>query len=259
MRDSELHDDGDIARERMPLVLLPGVLNDGDLWAHQVKHLASIAEPIVGDTSSHDSLPALAEAVLARSPRRFALAGLSMGGYLAFEILRQAPERVLRLALVDTSARPDTKERKRHRRGLVELAEKGQFRGVTPRMLPLLIARRHLENEALTGRVYAMAERVGRDGFIRQELAVMERPDSRPMLPEIKVPTIVICGREDTLTPPARAEEMAAAIPGADLLVVSGAGHLAPMERPYAVTRALRGWLQRSWTPDRPSSIGAAP
>lgn len=259
MPETTLHEDGEPPRERMPLVLLPGILNDGDLWAHQVKHLASIAEPVVGDTSTHDSLPALAEAVLAEAPPRFALAGLSMGGYLAFEILRRAPERVLRLALVDTSARPDTKERKRYRRGLIDLAERGRFRGVTPRMLPLLIAERHLGNEALTGRIHAMAERVGRAGFIRQELAVMERPDSRPMLPHIKVPTIVVCGREDALTPPARAEEMAAAIPGADLLVVAGAGHLAPMERPYAVTRALRGWLQRSWTPHLPSSIGAAP
>jgi pimeloyl-ACP methyl ester carboxylesterase len=102
-----------------------------------------------------------------------------------------------------------------------------------------------------------MAERVGRDGFVNQERSIMERADSRPMLGSIRVPTIVICGRDDKLTPPARAEEMAGGIPGADLLVVAGAGHLAPMERPFAVTRALRGWLQRSWTPDRPSMIGA--
>lgn len=245
--------------ERIPLLLLPGVLNDGDLWAHQAKQLAGIAEVSVGDTTTHADLGELAAAILAAAPPRFALAGLSMGGYVAFEMLRQAPERVLRLALVDTSARPDTQERKRHRRSLVALAERGQFRGVTPRMLPWLIAERHLENQALTERVYAMASRVGRDGFINQETSIMERPDSRPLLPEIKVPTIVVCGRDDQLTPSARSEEMAAAIPGADLLVVAGAGHLAPMERPFAVTRALRGWLQRSWTPDQPSRIGASP
>jgi pimeloyl-ACP methyl ester carboxylesterase len=259
MTNPELREEAETLREPIPLVLLPGVLNDGDLWAHQTKHLGGVATSWVADTSSHDNLPDLAASILARAPARFALAGLSMGGYVAFEILRQAPERVLRLALVDTSACPDTKERKRQRQGLIELAEKGQFRGVTPRMLPSLIAHRHLRNEALTGRIYAMAGRIGRDGFIRQELAVMERPDSRPMLPGITVPTIVVCGRDDRLTPPSRAEEMAAAIPGADLLVVAGAGHLAPMERPYAVTRALRGWLQRSWTPDKPSEIGAAP
>jgi pimeloyl-ACP methyl ester carboxylesterase len=244
---------------RIPLLLLPGILNDGDLWAHQRKQLSSIAEITVADTSSHDDLAELTAAILAAAPPKFAVAGLSMGGYVAFEILRQQPGRVLRLALVDTTARPDTQERKAHRRGLINLARRGQFRGVTPKMLPYLIAHRHLENQALTERIYAQAQRIGRDGFINQETAVMERPDSRELLPEIRVPTIVICGRDDQLTPPARSEEMAAAIPGADLLVVAGAGHLAPMERPFAVTRALRGWLQRDWTPDKPSMIGASP
>jgi len=254
-----MHREEETRAERIPLLLLPGILNDGDLWAHPRKQLSSIADITVGDTSTHADLSELAAAILAQAPPRFAVAGLSMGGYVAFEILRQAPERVLRLALVDTSARPDTQERKQHRRGLIRLAERGEFRGVTPRMLPYLIAHRHLDNSALTDRIYAQAQRIGRDGFINQETAVMERPDSRPLLPEIKVPTIVVCGRDDQLTPPARSEEMAAAIPGADLLVVAGAGHLAPMERPFAVTRALRGWLQRSWTPDRPSVIGASP
>jgi pimeloyl-ACP methyl ester carboxylesterase len=244
---------------KIPLIFLPGVLNDSDLWAHQLKHLSSIAAAQVADTASHDNLPALARAILAEAPPKFALAGLSMGGYVAFEIIRQAPERVLRLALIDTTARPDTEKGKTHRRGLIQQAQRGRFEGVTPRLLPTLIAERHLENEALTSRIYAMAERVGRDGFIRQQQAIMARPDSRELLPEIQVPTIVICGREDSITPPARAEEMAASIPGADLLVISGAGHLSPMERPFAVTRTLRGWLQRSWTPDQPSRIGAAP
>lgn len=244
---------------KIPLIFLPGVLNDGDLWAHQRKHLASIAEPRVADTSSHDNLPDLARAILDQAPAKFALAGLSMGGYVAFEIIRQAPERVLRLALIDTTARPDTEKGRTHRRGLIQQAERGRFEGVTPRLLPTLIAERHLENEALTQRIYAMAERVGRDGFIRQQQAIMDRPDNRDLLPEIQVPTIVICGREDSVTPPARSEEMAANIPGADLLVISGAGHLSPMERPFAVTRTLRGWLQRSWTPHQPSRIGAAP
>lgn len=237
------------AHARTPLLLLPGILNDADLWRHQAEQLAGVAEVQVADTASHPDLAALAAAILDRAPARFALAGLSMGGYVAFEILRQAPERVLRLALVDTGARADTKARRRQREQLVDLAERGRFEGVTPRMLPYLIAERHQTNQALVERIYAMAQRVGRAGFINQERAVMDRPDSRDMLPDIDVPTIVVCGREDRLTPPAYAEEMAKAIPGADLLVLSGAGHLAPMERPYAVTRTLRGWLQRSWVP----------
>lgn len=247
------------AGERPSLLLLPGLLNDSDLWAQQIADLRHFADVRVPDTSSHHAVSELARAILADAPARFSLAGLSMGGYAAFEILRQAPERVTRLALVNTSARPDTPEATSRRRGLIELAQKGEFKGVTPRLLPSLLSQRHLENEALTQRVYAMAERVGREGFIRQQHTIMSRPDSRPLLPEITVPTLVIAGREDTLTPPEIAEEMAAAIPGADLLLLSGAGHLSPIERPYAVSRALRGWLERTWTPDQPSGIGPAP
>lgn len=242
-----------------PLLLLPGLLNDSDLWAQQIADLGDRTEVRVADTSSHDNLPDIARAILADAPPRFSLAGLSMGGYVAFEILRQASERVARLSLIDTTARPDTEDTQSRRRGLIELAQKGRFKGVTPQLLPNLMSRRHLENAALTQRVYDMAERVGRDGFIRQQHAIMARPDSRPLLPEIGAPTLVICGREDSLTPPDRAEEMAAGIPGADLLILGGAGHLTPIERPFAVSRALRGWLDRVWTPDQPSRIGPAP
>jgi len=252
-------DDPGAANERPGLVLLPGLLNDSDLWAQQIADLDHLADIRVPDTSSHHAIPELARAILAEAPARFSLAGLSMGGYVAFEILRQAPERVTRLALVNTSARPDTEAATSRRRGLIELAQKGEFKGVTPQLLPSLLSQRHLANEALTNRVYDMAARVGREGFIRQQHAIMGRPDSRPLLPQIAVPTLVIGGREDTLTPPGIAEEMAAAIPGADLLVLSGAGHLSPMERPHAVSHALRDWLERTWTPDQPSEIGAAP
>jgi pimeloyl-ACP methyl ester carboxylesterase len=162
---------------------------------------------------------------------------------------------VTRLALVDTTARPDTEEATSRRRGFIELARKGKFKGVTPRLLPTLLSERHQHDAALTERVYAMAERIGRDGFIQQQHAIMARPDSRPLLPEIAVPTLVACGREDALTPPERAEEMAAAVPDADLLVLSGAGHLAPMERPRALTHAMRQWLTRP--PERGDRAGS--
>lgn len=227
-----------------PLILLPGLLCDEALWAHQLRHLAGEAPVTVADLTRDDSLGAMAARVLAEAPPVFDLAGLSMGGYLAFEILRRAPERVGRLCLIDTSARPDTEEQTARRRGLMELARKGQFRGVTPRLLPLFLHPDRLGEAALTGAVMAMAERVGADAFLRQQAAIMARPDSRPGLAAIAAPTLVIVGREDALTPPDLAKEIADGIPGARLAVIEECGHLATMERPQAVTVLMRLWRE---------------
>jgi pimeloyl-ACP methyl ester carboxylesterase len=166
-----------------------------------------------------------------------------MGGYCALEVIRQAPNRVRRLALLDTGARPDTAEQSSRRRGLIELAEKGEFKGVTPRLLPLLLNPEHLKDKALTGRVIAMAHRVGMAAFIRQQKAIMGRIDSRPFLPKIACPALVLCGRQDQLTPLALHEEMHALIPGSVLEIVDKSGHLSTMERPRDVSAALRIWL----------------
>ncbi|MDB5407374.1 MAG: hydrolase, partial [Rhodospirillales bacterium] len=128
-----------MANPRTPLLLLPGLLLDAALWRHQLTDLADVAAPIVGDLTRHDSIAAMATAMLAEMPDSFSLAGLSMGGYVAQEIMRQAPHRVLRLALLDTSARADTDEQRARRRGLITLAGKGHFKGVTPRLLPMLL------------------------------------------------------------------------------------------------------------------------
>lgn len=227
-----------------PLVLLPGLLCDAALWAPQVSALRGLADPImIGDLTRHDSMAGMAEAVLAEAPPRFALAGLSMGGYCALEIMRRAPERVTRLALLDTSARPDTDEQRARRRGLIELAEKGEFKGVTPRLLPLLIHPDRLGDEALTATVMGMAERVGKEAFLRQQKAIMGRPDSRPDLARINCPTLVLVGRQDALTPVALHEEMAAGIPGARLVIIEDSGHLATLEKPEAINAALEDWL----------------
>lgn len=227
------------------LALLPGLLCDHALWRHQVDSLIDVADSQVADFTTQDSVADMAESVLAMMPPRFALAGLSMGGYVALEVMRRAPERVERIALLDTSARPDTEEQSRKRRGLLSLAERGQFKGVTPRLLPLLIAERFLEDETITSVVMEMAERVGREAFKNQQRAIMNRPDSRPDLPGISVPALLLCGAEDVLTPPDRLQEMAEAILDADLVILGGAGHLTPLERPEAVTAALRAWLSR--------------
>jgi pimeloyl-ACP methyl ester carboxylesterase len=228
---------------KIPLVLLPGLVCDAALWARQVAALAAIAEPVVADLTRDESLPAMARRVLAEAPLRFALAGLSMGGYLAQEIMRQAPERVIRLALLDTSARADTPERAAQRRGLIELAQKGEFKGITPRLLPQWIHPDRLHDQDLTRDIMAMTQRVGRDAYLRQMRATMGRPDGRPDLPRIAVPTLVLCGREDLSTPLALHQEIAALIPGATLVVVERCGHLSTMERPDDVSSALRHWL----------------
>lgn len=228
---------------KTPLVLLPGLLCDAALWRGQVVGLAGVADSWVADLTRDDSLAAMAHHVLHAAPPKFALAGLSMGGYCAFEVMRQAPERVQRLALLDTGARADTPEQISRRRGLIELAEKGEFKGVTPRLLPLFVHRDRLNDKALTGAVTSMAERVGKDAFLRQQKAIIGRVDSRASLANIRCPTLVLCGREDVLTPPILAEEIAAGIPGARLDLIDQCGHLSTMERPEAVTAELRQWL----------------
>ncbi len=228
---------------KTPLVLLPGLLCDAALWHGQVDDLADIADSTVADLTRDDRLTAMARRVLAEAPPFFALAGLSMGGYVAQEIMRRAPERVLRLALLDTSARADTPEQTARRRGLIELAEKGEFRGVTPRLLPVFLHPSRLGDGALTEAVTAMTERVGKDAFLRQQRAIIGRPDSRPSLPAIRCQTLVLCGREDQLTPLPLHEEMATLIPGSRLEIVEECGHLSTMERPWEVSVRLRQWL----------------
>jgi pimeloyl-ACP methyl ester carboxylesterase len=228
---------------RTPLLLLPGLLCDAALYRAQLADLADLAAPIVGDLTRHDSIAGMAAAMLAEMPDYFSLLGLSMGGYVAQEILRQAPHRVIRLALLDTSARADTDEQRAHRHGLIELAGKGHFRGVTPHLLPQFISERRLSDQELVDTVTGMAERVGHDAFLRQQTAIMNRPDGRADLGRITCPPLILCGREDALTPVALHEEMAAAIHGARLVVVEECGHLSTLERPEAVNAALREWL----------------
>ncbi len=231
-------------KEKIPLVLLPGLLCDALLWRHQSDALADIATPGVADLTTADSVGGLARAVLTRAPPRFALAGLSMGGYVAFEIMRIAADRVMKLALINTAARPDTAEQSARRRGLIQLSEMGDFKGVTPRLLPLLVHPDRIADPRIAVPVQEMALRIGQAAFARQQTAIMNRPDSRPDLPKIACPTLVLCGRQDALTPPPLAEEMAAAIPGARLTIVENSGHLSPLEQPEAVTRAMRDWLR---------------
>ena len=229
--------------EKCALVLLPGLLCTRALWAPQIETLSPYADIQVPDVAAHGSMAEIATMVLQDAPERFSLAGLSMGGYVAFEILRQAPERVERVAFLDTSARPDIPETAARRRGLVELAQKGAFKGVTPKLLPMLIHPDRIDELVLTGTITAMAEDVGRDGFSRQQTAILGRADSRPDLARIKCPTTVIVGRQDILLPPDHAEEIADGISNAEMIYVEDSGHLPTLEQPEATTEAMRRWL----------------
>ncbi len=232
-----------MAGKRPTLVLLAGLLNDAALWRHQIDNLADVADIIVGDTRSDDDIHRMAERVLEAAPERFALAGLSMGGYCAFEILSFAPERIERLALLDTTARADDPDRMAWRRNFLASADDGDFQAIKRQSLEAYIHPSRYDDPNLMAEFDAMAERVGLATYIRQQQAIMSRKDRRHLLSEVSVPTVVICGREDRATPLPWNEEIAGAIPGATLHVVERAGHLTPMERPEEVTGVLRNWL----------------
>ncbi|RKR06809.1 pimeloyl-ACP methyl ester carboxylesterase [Kushneria sinocarnis] len=232
------------AADKHPLILLPGLLNDERLWTAQRAALADRAEIHVPDLTRHESIGAMADAVLAEAPERFALAGLSMGGYVALAIMRQAPERVTGLALIDTSAAPDSEEGARARRGMIDQAQH-DFDGVIDTLLGKLLHERHQSDRALTASVRAMAHAVGVEGFRLQQQAIMARADSWPTLATIDCPVAVICGREDGITPPEDHQRMAEALADAQYTVIDQCGHLAPLEQPDRVNEALLAWWSR--------------
>jgi pimeloyl-ACP methyl ester carboxylesterase len=227
-----------------PIVLVPGLLLSARLYGEQLPALWRFGSVTVADHTRDDSMAAIARRILDVSPPRFALAGLSMGGYLAFEILRQAPRRVARLALLHTSARPDTPEQTERRRQQIDLVQRGRFADIAGLQYPVLVHPSRLNDERLQAIVRLMADETGPDAFIREQTAIIGRPDSRPGLAAIDCPTLVLVGDSDALTPPELAAEMASAIAGARLVTVPDCGHLTPLERPEQVTEALVQWLE---------------
>ena len=225
------------------LVLVPGLICTRDLYGPQIDALRDHAEIMVADHTRHESMAEIAASILAAAPERFALAGLSMGGYIAFEIMRQAPERVTRLALLDTSARPDTDDNRDRRAKLIALADKGKFKGVSKQLLPLFIHPDRLADEELTATIFKMAADTGKDAFKRQQTAILNRVDSGPNLQTIACQTCMIVGRQDALTPVEVAQEIAAGIPGAELNIIEDCGHLPTLETPDQVNDILKSWL----------------
>jgi pimeloyl-ACP methyl ester carboxylesterase len=230
--------------EPLPVVLIPGLLCSARLYAPQIPSLWRTGPVTVADHTRDDSMTAIAQRILAAAPPRFALAGLSMGGYISFEILRQAPQRVVKLALLDTTARADTPEALAARRAQIAQVAAGGLAEVADAQFMRLVHPARREDVGLRELNRLMARDVGSEGFVRQQTAIVGRVDSRPMLKDITCPTLVLVGEADTLTPPERAAEMAAGIRGARLVTVAESGHLSTIEQPDAVTAALIEWLR---------------
>lgn len=214
------------------------------MWLPQLDQLiGEFAAARVADLSTNDSIAAMAASALAQAPAgRFALAGLSMGGYVALEIMRQAPERVLGLALLDTSARPDTSEATENRKKAMALAET-DFEAVIDALLPKLILSARLKEAEPVGVIRDMARSTGQEAFARQQTAIIGRIDSRPHLGAITCPTLVLCGRDDVITPVEVHEEMVAEIRGARHVVIEQCAHLSTLDQPKQVAAAMQTWL----------------
>jgi len=232
------------SRGSLPVVLVPGLNCSARLYAEQIPALWRFGPVMVADHTRDASIAAIAGQILANAPPVFALVGLSLGGYIAFEIMRQAPQRVGRLALLDTSARPDTAELTARRQAPMARARAGKLIEVADESFVFFVHPNRYGDVALRAVVRAMAEETGAEAYLRQQQAIIGRPDSRPMLGAIRCPTVMLVGEQDQGTPPELAREIAAGIAGARLVVVPDCGHLSTLERPQAVTKALVEWMQ---------------
>jgi len=230
-------------REPLPMVLVPGLLCSARLYSEQIGVLWRFGPVTVAYHTRDDSMAAIARRILSTAPPRFALVGLSMGGYIALAIMRLAPERVERLALLDTSARPDTPQQSERRLSQIALAENGKLGEVAEAFYPLFVHADRKDDQALKRTVLTMVDETGAEAFVRQQKAIMGRADARPLLSSIKCRTLVLVGDGDQLLPPAISEEIAAGISGSRLVVVPDCGHLSTLERPDAVNRALCEWM----------------
>ena len=227
------------------LVFIPGLLCTDILFAPQISALQDEAEITIAETTGMDSITAMAECLLDQQSGPFILAGLSMGGYVAMEAARLAPDRVVGLGLLSTAADQDTEKKKKLRTELIRLSSIGRFKGVTPRLLPQFLSPAALLDEALTTRVMEMAATVGQVNFALQQTAIMGRRDQRDILINYPHPSLVLCGELDVLTPPEKSEEMAGLLPNSELVLLPEIGHLSTLEAQQACIEALRRLLAR--------------
>jgi pimeloyl-ACP methyl ester carboxylesterase len=243
---------------KTPLVLVPGLLCDEAVWAHQSDALADIADIQIATNGARDSLVAMAEAIIAHAPPRFAVAGHSMGGRVALEVVRRVPERVIALALLDTGyqalAAGEAGEREvAGRHALVEKARRKGMRAMGWEWLQGMVYPSRLCDPILVNAILDMIERRTPDLYAAQTRALINRPDATSVLVRVRCPTLVLCGQDDLWSPPQRHEAICNLVRGSSLTVVPYCGHMSTMEQPAAVSQALRSWLAHAG----PESVAA--
>ena len=236
------------------LVLIPGLLCTKAVFTNQISALPGIQEPIIAKTTMMSSVTEMAENLLDNTQGQLALCGFSMGGYVALEACRLAPERIAGLALLSTTARSDSDEKRKIRQDLINLSQNGKFKGVTPRLLARFFSPAALQDKEKTEIVLSMGAEIGQDNFVRQQTAIMQRRDQRPYLGAITCPTIIVSGMLDNLTVPEDSVEMAELIPNAALIQLPDCGHMSPLEAPDEVNEALQNWFQHLQGSDAISS-----
>jgi pimeloyl-ACP methyl ester carboxylesterase len=224
----------------MTIYLVPGLVSDEQVWRHQSAALADFGEVRIPVLREFSTLEGMARHILDGAPESFAIAGHSMGGRVALEVCRLAPERVARLALLDTGVHPAAPEEEGKRMALVDLARREGMAAMAKKWLPPMLHPAHM---ALYDALLPMICRYRPDQFENQQRALFTRPDAQPVLARVNGPALVLCGREDLWSPVKQHEEMAAAIRGAELSVIEQCGHMCTVEQPEAVTAAMRDWM----------------
>ncbi len=242
-------------KETIPLVLIPGLLADETTWKRQIAHFSSRHAVIAPRHHfSEPTISAMADRILERLPPRFALVGWSMGGYISFEIMRKAPERVARLGLISTSARPDAPDAAAERRESVAVAERESPSVAWRQKMGLSFYRPDRLSAETLAEMEEMNDRLGAELYRSQQEAIIVRADSRPLLGRIDCPTLVICGTHDQRTPPVCSWEIASVVKGAELHLLAECGHCSPIEDPASVNSLLGAWLERPSDETRRSS-----
>ncbi|CAX57876.1 alpha/beta fold hydrolase [Erwinia billingiae] len=225
------------------LVLLPGVMCDAGLWQAMTDELAAFGPLVFGDLSQDSSLEAMAARVLQQAPERFTLVGFSMGGFVAREMIRQAPERVEKLILIATSSQQDSEQAQAFKAATAKTLQsaRGAFRGLGHKAIALSLSEKHAGDEGLQQQVLAMSQRMGREAYCRQLL--MARNSDTALLPQITCPTLVIAAAEDRMRTLHESEVLRDNIAGATLTVIEDSGHMLPLEQPQALATVMTRWL----------------
>ena len=226
-------------------ILIPSQLLTADLWRPLMNSLGSAIDGRVADHGSLDTVQGLASGILATAPERFILFAHGMGGFIAFEMFRQQPERIEKLLLFSTLASADTPAQTARRMNYAQLVRAGNYPAVVEERIPMLLHPDRRHDGPLVALVRKMAEDTGAETFLLQQHAIMNRPDSRPSLPAIRCPTLIFHGRQDGITTMDHQQELLAGIPEAELHVIEDCGHLMQLERPELVNPIIADWIGR--------------